>query len=109
MKNYAALPVYTTEINVFEILVGLNLINSDHDILEQKLSALLETINVLALDRKGIAASAKVAAELIKKGKRIESTDCLIAGIAISNEITKILTANHTHFEQIPGLEAISY
>ena len=53
--------------------------------------------------------AAKISAELIKKGKRIEDADCLIAGMMLSWGMTKIITKNTKHFSRIKGIEAISY
>ena len=46
---------------------------------------------------------------MIKKGTIIADADCLIAGIAISKGVNKIVTKNKKHFEHIKGIEVEVY
>jgi len=50
--------------------------------------------------------SARIHAELTKKGKGIEMRDALIAGICISQKVS-IVTRNIKHFQRIKDLHAI--
>lgn len=47
--------------------------------------------------------------KLRKKGITLGKFDCTIAAIFLSNGISKIITKNQKHFEDIPGLKVISY
>lgn len=101
--------LYTTEVNVFEIVTGTYAEKSNKHVHLEKFFALLSKIVVLPLDRKSSLKAGEIAGKLITEGKQIQETDCLIAGIALANGITQILTANKNHFERIPELRVISY
>lgn len=97
----------TTQINMYEVITGLFLKNKPEKILDVR--DLFELIRVLPLEDAGIIRAAGINARLIKKGEIIEDTDCLIAGIALSNNVTTIITRNKKHFERIDGLKVEAY
>lgn len=100
---------YTTEINIFEIVFGIyaKRQNPEKDI--EKAFALFSKLIILALERRGTIKAGEIGGMLMKRGLQIEQTDCLIAGIALSNGIPEIITANKTHFERIPEIKVVSY
>ena len=100
---------YTTEVNVFELTTGAYLFKGDTSKNLEKVIALISRLRVLQLDRKAALKGGQILGELIKEGKKIEETDCLIAGIAITNGINKIVTANISHYERIKEIEVIDY
>ncbi len=102
-------PLYTTEINVFELITGAYISKQEIKKHLEKIYALLSRINVLSLDRKSSIKAGEIAGKLIKEGKKIHETDCLIAGIALANGITNIVTENKSHYERIKGVKIISY
>ncbi len=61
------------------------------------------------LTKESCEKAAVVYQSLKKKGKPIETFDCAIAAILLTNGITKILTRNAKHFENISQLTTISY
>ncbi len=100
----------TTEINVFEIMVGVyssKKIDTTKDL--KKALELIATLIVLPLDRKSSLKAAEIAGNLKKTGQKIGDLDCLSAGIALSNGITKIITENKSHFGRIPGIKVLGY
>ncbi len=99
--------LYTTAINVFEVMTGIYFLNKKRH--AEILNALLTRMIILPLDRKSSLKAAKISADLFSKGLPIEATDCLIAGIALANGVTKIITANISHFSRIQGVEVITY
>ncbi len=100
--------IKTTYINVYELLIGTkHEKTSDQNI--RIANALIENIETLGLDRKSADTAAEISARLIKAGQKIEASDALIAGIALSNGENQIITANKNHFERIPGLKIITY
>ncbi|QEE16265.1 type II toxin-antitoxin system VapC family toxin [Promethearchaeum syntrophicum] len=107
--------LFTTEINVFETYLGLfanKSLEKKPSLLEARkihLEVLLSKFQILPFKRKSAIESAKVLGNLIRKGQKIEFRDGLIAGIAISNGINKILTKNTEHFIRIENIETISY
>jgi len=101
--------IYTTEINVFELITGVYISKQDTKKHIEQVKALISRINVLSLDRKSSIKAGEIAGRLIKKGKRIEETDCLIAGIALANGIKKIITENKSHYKRIAELKVKTY
>jgi len=53
--------------------------------------------------------SSEIFNELLKKGQIIEKFDCVIAGIYLSNGVSKIITRNKKHFSRISGLGIETY
>lgn len=98
----------TTQINMFEVIRGIFLKNLS----EKKygeIMDLFETIHMLRLDEASLIKAAHISSSLTKKGIIISDNDCLIAGIALSHGITKIITNNKKHFERIKELQVETY
>jgi len=98
----------TTQINMFEVIRGLFLRNASAQKFAEAME-LFENIRVLPLDDSGIIKSADISSTLVRQGKTIEDSDCLIAGITLSKGITTIVTKNVKDFEKIKGLEVETY
>lgn len=107
-KNTAPL-LYTTEICIFELVMGAHGLRDNPEKELQRINALLSRMVVLPMDRKATLRAGEIAGTLIKQGRQIEDTDCLIAGIALSNGISEIITANKSHYERIPGIKVVGY
>ncbi len=110
LKKIETQQLFTTEINVFELIVGTNLKkqgNPEKDL--ERIYGLLSRFIVLPLERRGALEAGKITADLIKKGQQIEETDALIAGISLSNGISQIITVNEYHYERISGVRVLSY
>ncbi len=101
--------LFTTEINVFELITGTYLLENKVKENLEKLNAFLSKLVILEINRNAAVESGKIAANLIKEGKKIEVTDCLIAGTAIANGIKIIATRNKSHFERINQIKVIDY
>lgn len=101
-------PLWTTEINAFELFTGAHLGKNINQRLDNA-KALLAQLTVLPLDRRASLKAGEIAARLIRKGKVIEASDILIASIALTNGITEIVTANKVHYERIDEINVISY
>lgn len=99
----------TTEINVFELITGLHMSGKNIQPQLEKIMAMISRISVLPLDRKASLKSGEIAGKLAKAGKKLDETDCLIAGIALANGIKNIITENKAHFERISELNVITY
>ncbi len=97
----------TTEINVFEVLIGIYT-RENYEKEEEIAINFFNSINVVGISGWGTK-SAKVLAALIKKGNLIEENDCFIASIMLLNGCEKILTRNKKHFESIKEIEVLSY
>ncbi len=98
----------TTQINMYETIRGLFLQGISSEKFLQA-SEIFEHIRVLSLDDASIIKSAQISADLTKKGIIISDSDCITAGIALSNGITRIVTNNKKHFERISGIVVETY
>jgi tRNA(fMet)-specific endonuclease VapC len=101
--------LYTTEINVFELVTGAHAGKKNQKEHLERIFGMLSRMIILPLDRKATMKAGEIAGVLLRKGKRIEGNDCLIAGIALSNGITEILTKNTKHYERIDQLKVVCY
>lgn len=107
--------LFTTEINVFELYLGLyssKKLEKDRNLFEKRKKRLEELIlkfQILSLGRGEVIEAAKILGKLYRTGNPIEFRDGLVAGIAISNGIKKVLTRNFDHFNRIEGIEVLSY
>lgn len=96
-------------INYQEIIFGLNPENLKHIVEEGFYDNFFEGIFLFLLDVSSSKKSAKILWNLKKKGKIIDKSDCMIAGILLSKGVDKIITRNKKHFENIKELKIISY
>lgn len=88
-------------ITYYEIVSGLK-----HRDASNKLTTFLEFVSqntVLPLTEDSATISAEHYATLRKKGTPLDDIDLLIAGIALSNNLT-LVTRNTKHFTRITGL-----
>lgn len=100
--------VCTTQINLYELIRGIFLKYTSYDRYLQVLP-FFDLIPVLPLDDHGIIKASAISAQLMQLGKEISDTDCLIAGIALSNNVDTIITRNVKHFRRIKGLKVETY
>ena len=100
--------LYTTQINIFEILRGLfRMQNPQKKILDA--IDLLKQLYVIPLNDEGVIFAANISSELLKKGMPSGDMDCLIAGIAKSHGVTTIVTRNVKHFKTMKGILVQEY
>ena len=99
--------IVTTEINVFEVFIGLY--TNDRYLEEEKATMrFFDSINVLEMKGWG-KKTAEILANLIRRGNIIEENDCFIASIMLINGCNRIITRNKKHFSRINGIEPIGY
>ncbi|MHA3964473.1 MAG: type II toxin-antitoxin system VapC family toxin [Candidatus Thorarchaeota archaeon SMTZ1-45] len=105
--------LYTSEINVFELYTGLYRISKKSKRKLKKrteeLEQVLARIEVISFEREAAIHSAKILAELMNQGEPVGSRDVMIAGVALTKGVRKLLTRNIKHFERIEGLSIESY
>ena len=100
--------LFTTQINMYEIIEGFfsETISTRNKVVIREL---FESIKVLPLNDMSIIKAAEIHATLSKQGDMVDDLDCLIAGIALANNISTIVTKNVKHFERIDGIKVESY
>lgn len=100
--------IVTTPLSLFEIIKGLHAGDTSGEQYE-KVIALFNTITMLPLTELSMLRAGKIAGELLRSGNRISDVDCLIAGVALSNNCNIVLTRNKEHFNRIPGITVKTY
>ncbi len=104
-------PVYTARVNIFETLIGIYSIKSEIDRSKKLEDAniLFNRLFILELSPDSTIKAAELGGKLNREGKTINPSDCLVAGIALSNGITTLITKNTKHFQDIGGLKVEGY
>jgi len=91
--------ICTTDINIFELYYGAYLSKqTDKNVAAVK--GIINTIIVFSTTEESMEISAKLLADLDKKGQKIEIKDVLVAGICLLNSCP-IATQNKKHFERM--------
>ena len=98
----------TTQINMYEVIKGLFLKNITSSRFA-KVMRVFDNIRVIPLDDNAVIKSAEIFSDLAKKGSEVHNFDCMIAGIALSNGVNKIVTRNKNHFKRIKEIKVESY
>ena len=96
-------------ITYLELMLGLDFKNQKHKNEEGFYDKIFNNYSVLELDYKSSKKNSEINRELKSKGNIIDPFDMAIAAIYLSNEINKIITRNVKHFENIKGIEVMSY
>ncbi len=96
-------------VNYLEVMFGLNFEDGSDKKEEDFYDNLFSSLFCFDLTFVASKRAGHVFSELKKKGALIEPFDCAIAGIYLSNGVTKIITKNVKHFERIKDLEVLSY
>ena len=91
----------TTAVSCFELLSGAEKGKRRDRTLE-----LIESLNVLPLDRAAAQRAAEVRRHLERTGRAIGMADSLIAGIALVHNLP-LFTRNRSHFDRVPGLRVV--
>ena len=89
-------------ITYYEILGGLKFKKADKQIKE--FEVFVNNNTIIHISEESAKISGDIYANLRQKGITIGTSDILIAGIAIENELT-LITNNERHYESIQGLK----
>lgn len=114
INKLGTISLNTTEISMMELYFGIfgTKYYSDKPNLKKKrieeINNLISKYNVLSFDRKAAIKTADIMGFLKLNGKLTDFRDGMIAGIGIANGISKILTHNTKHFENIPEIEVLT-
>lgn len=93
-------------ITYYEILNGLLYKDARKQLL--KFTDFAELNKILPLTISATRQAAEIYADLRKQGQPIGHTDCLIAGIALTNGL-QLVTNNTEHFNRVKGLELVNW
>jgi len=109
MKKMENSPLYTSEINVFELVEGAYIGNRPVGQHLEKIFAVLSLLTVLPFDRKAALKAGMISGSLMKEGTKVGEADCLIAGVALANGISAVVTRNKKDFERMKEIKVIAY
>ncbi len=101
--------LFTTEINVYEVVLGIYSLRGDFAKELNKAEGLFQSLNLLDLNHQSALSAAKIFGTLTREGSMIDHNDCLTAGIALANDVTTIITRNKEHFSRIKGIKVEMY
>lgn len=100
--NFISIPIIT----YYEILNGL--LYKDTKKQMERFEEFVSLNKVAPLTIRTVKISAKIQAELRKKGTKIGHTDTLIAGIGMASGF-QLITNNTSHFKRIKGLDIANW
>jgi predicted nucleic acid-binding protein len=98
-----------TAISYYEIMTGIQRLKSPKE--EKFFRHFFSDIEILDLDVRAADIASGIGARMAKEGNRVNAFDILIAGIALANHATVIITAD-TDFNEIAkyaGIEIQNY
>ena len=101
--------VLTTEINVFEVFLGIYLKKEISEKEESSARDFFNSTNILAFKKGSGKLAAKILSNLSKNGQVIGQNDCMTAAIMLKNQCNQIITRNEKHFSKIKELKVIPY
>lgn len=93
-------------ITYYEILNGLLYKDAKKQL--KKFTDFAELNKVLPLTISAASQAAEIYADLKKKGQPIGHTDCLIAGVSLTNGL-QLVTNNTDHFKRVKGLDIVTW
>ncbi len=104
LQSYDA--VNLSIITYYEILNGLLYKDAKKQI--NRFTDFADLNKILPLTISAAKQAAEISADLKKSGQPIGHTDCLIAGIALTNGM-QLVTNNVDHFKRIKGLQIVNW
>lgn len=113
IQKLGATPLFTTEISVMELVLGIYgscVYKTKPELKQKRLSEigdLFLKFTILPFDRKSAYKTAEILGELKLDGKLIDFRDGMIAGVTKANGINELITHNRKHFERIHDLKIV--
>lgn len=105
--NVSPKDIFIPSIVVYELEVGIAKSN-DSQKRQEQLKKLLSQINIINFTQTEAVQSAKIRADLEKKGTPIGSIDILIAGCAKANNLI-LVTRNTKEFQRVENLNIVDW
>ena len=99
-------PLKISVITYYEALSGL--LYRDARLQLGRLEAIVALSDILPVTGEAAAFSARIEADLRRRGLGIGATDTLIAGVALTNGLV-LATNNTRHYERIEGLQLVNW
>ena len=102
-------PFAATQLTYLELIFGIDPELKQHKEEKAYYDELIKSMLLLSLDTAASLKASEIFWKLRKQGITLGKFDTAIAAIFLVNGISKIITKNKKHFEDIPGLKVISY
>lgn len=99
----------TTEINVFEVFLGIYLKKTKSENEENIARNFFNSIEILSTKKGSGKLAAQTLAELSKRGELIGQNDIFVLSIMQKNNCNQIITRNKKHFSKLKEIEVVSY
>jgi len=104
-----SLSVFELYMGYYKLQFGKNKLSDFHLTEERKnIDQLIQGLYIFPLNENAAKRGAKIFRQLEASGEELDPFDCLIASIILSNNYSKLLTRNLSHFQRIKGIEAIT-
>lgn len=107
LLNVSPKDIFVPSIVVYELEVGIAKSN-DSQKRQEQLKRLLSQVHIINFTSKEAIKSAKIRADLEKKGTPIGAMDVLIAGCAKANNLI-LVTRNTKEFERVGNLQMVDW
>ncbi len=109
LKTILQEPIATTSLNYLEIQFGIDYDDKKRDQEIRYYEEFFNNTHHIELNKAIAKRASHIVWQLRKQGKTIGKIDATIAAGYLEYGITTILTRNKKHFENIQGLQVISY
>ena len=100
------IPIQITTPSIFELWSGASSLEKSER-QKNNLAMFIQEQLIIPLDAESAEKAGKIDGTLVKKGLQIQAEDCMIAGIAIKNNIS--LLTKDSDFKRIDGLKIEEY
>ena len=100
------IPIQITTPSIFELWSGASSLEKSER-QKNNLAMFIQEQLIIPLDAESAEKAGKIDGTLVKKGLEIQAEDCMIAGIAIKNNIS--LLTKDSDFKRIDGLKIEEY
>jgi tRNA(fMet)-specific endonuclease VapC len=99
-------PLHTTAVNWAELVYGIRRRRTEQrrELFEGFLETTLPELEIIPFDQEDAEVMARVRLDLERRGQRLDTSDLMIASIALRHDMT-LVTGNTRHFARVPGLK----
>ena len=101
--------VVTTEVNVYELYVGAHREGRPMERDIRGIERALSEVEILPLIRPATMRAAALTSYLRSQGEEVGALDVIIAAIALTHGVTRVLTRDAGDFGRIPGISVETY
>ncbi len=101
--------IVTTEVNVYELYAGAHREGRPVEPEIRAIERAIGEVEVLPFIRGASVRAAALTSLLRSRGRAVGTLDLLIAAIALTHGVTRVLTRDERDFSRIPGIRVETY